>query len=126
MIKKFIIFSLLFLVIGIIVGSIHYKVVENLELFYSIPKIYVFNYLITLFSLSLLLLVDKYLGDKVGFAFLGLGLIKMAFSLVFLMPLIDALLENKVPDTLNFFFSYFIFLLAESIVIVRMLNKKEV
>lgn len=124
MIKKFISTVLVFALIGVTVGAIHFVLVSKLTLFLSIPVIYVFNYLMSLVSLGLVFLIHKYFSDKVGFAFLGLGLVKMAVSLVFLMPLIDSSINNKIPDTLNFFWTYFLFLLAESVVTVRMLNKK--
>ncbi|HBK84123.1 MAG TPA: hypothetical protein DDZ41_11120, partial [Flavobacterium sp.] len=67
---------------------------------------------------------EKY-NDKVGYAFLAIGIIKMALSISFLMPLITSNLKDKIPDTLNFFFCYFVFLIIESVILVKLLSKKQ-
>ena len=43
--------------------------------------------------------------------FLVLTLVKMVLSLVFLLPLFVEKLDNVVPEVINFFISYFIFLI---------------
>jgi hypothetical protein len=107
----------------IIVCVGHYFVVQKLDLYFSILNVYAFNFAMTFCSLAALLFIQKNFNDKVGYTFLGLGIIKMMLSLVYLMPLIKSAFLNKIPDTLNFFFCYFLFLLMESIVTVKMLNK---
>lgn len=95
---------------------------NDLKLFFSLQKIYTFNLILTIFSLLILDFIAKKWNDKVGFSFLALGIIKMALSVWFLMPLINSSSSNKVPDTLSFFFCYFLFLAIESYFVVKSLK----
>jgi hypothetical protein len=125
MIKRFL-FSILFLLlITMIVGVFHYLIIKNLSLFIPLINIYLFNFLMTVMGLAILYLIYDKFNDKVGFTFLGIGIIKMAIAVSFLMPLIKSNFSNKIPDTLNFFFCYFIFLIIESVFMVKLLNKKQ-
>jgi hypothetical protein len=125
MIKRFL-FSILFLLlITMIVGVFHYLIIKNLSLFIPLINIYLFNFLMTVMGLAILYLIYDKFNDKVGFTFLAIGIIKMAIAVSFLMPLIKSNFSNKIPDTLNFFFCYFIFLIIESVFMVKLLNKKQ-
>ena len=125
MIKRFL-FSILYLfLITMIVGVFHYLIIKNLCLFIPLINIYLFNFLMTVMGLAILYLMYDKFNDKVGFTFLGIGIIKMAIAVSFLMPLIKSNFSNKIPDTLNFFFCYFIFLIIESVFMVKLLNKKQ-
>jgi len=46
-------------------------------------------------------------------AFILLMLLKMVFMIVFLLPLFLSDAQNKIPDAINFFIPYFIFLAFE-------------
>ena len=70
----------------------------------------------------LVLTIFCYLNYKVGKGsakaysiFLVLTLVKMALCLVFLLPLFVEKSDNVVPEVINFFISYFIFLIFEMI-----------
>lgn len=108
-----------------IVGVFHYLIIKNLSVFIPLINIYLFNFLMTVIGLAILYLMYDKFNDKVGFTFLGIGIIKMAIAVSFLMPLIKSNFSNKIPDTLNFFFCYFIFLIIESVFMVKLLNKKQ-
>lgn len=125
MIKRFLFSILYLLLITMIVGVFHYLIIKNLSLFIPLINIYLFNFLMTVMGLAILYLIYDKFNDKVGFTFLGIGIIKMAISVSFLMPLIKSNFSNKIPDTLNFFFCYFIFLIIESVFMVKLLNKKQ-
>jgi hypothetical protein len=125
MIKRFLFSILYLLLITMIVGVFHYLIIKNLSLFIPLINIYLFNFLMTVMGLAILYLIYDKFNDKVGFTFLGIGIIKMAIAVSFLMPLIKSNFSNKIPDTLNFFFCYFIFLIIESVFMVKLLNKKQ-
>lgn len=124
--KEFLKIILYLFVIGFVFFFCHNLFVEfidnDLKLFFSLQKIYIFNLILTIFSLLILDFIAKKWNDKVGFSFLALGIIKMALSVWFLMPLINSNAINKVPDTLSFFFCYFLFLAIESYFVVKSLK----
>ena len=125
MIKKFFISAAYLFIISLIIGSIHFFLIGNMEVFIPLQKIYLFNFFITFISLANLYFVYYKFRDYVGYTYLGIGIIKMALSLVFLMPLIKSDFDSKIPDTLNFFFCYFVILIIESVFLVKLLNKKQ-
>ncbi len=96
---------------------------EDTPFFYSTWSIYVFHIIITVLSYLFLLFVNKTFPDKTGFAFMGISLIKMMASVVFLIPLIKSDTIDRIPDVAMFFIPYFLFLLFETIFAVRLINK---
>lgn len=96
---------------------------KEIPFFYSTWSIYVFHIIITLLSFLFLLFVHKNFPDKTGFAFMGISLIKMMASVVFLIPLLQSDTIDRIPDVGMFFMPYFLFLLFETIFAVRLINK---
>ncbi len=125
MIKNYLVSILIMLVLGLFFGGINFMLTKECNLYNPIEEIYFFNYFLTLVSIFLLFVINFKFSDKVGYTFLATGIIKMAVSLVYLMPLVNSNFANKIPDTLSFFSAYFVFLTVESVVVVRLLNKKE-
>lgn len=125
MIKRILLSILNLSVISILIGFLHYLLVKKIQLFIPLQNIYFFNYSLSLVVLLILYYIHNKFNDKVGYAFLALGILKMMVSIYFLMPLIESDFSNKIPDTLNFFFCYFMFLIIESIILVKLLNKKQ-
>lgn len=125
MIKRFLISISYLFVISFVIGVLHFSITKDLKLYIPIVNIYIFNFILGVFGLLLLNLIYEKFNDKVGYTFLGIGVFKMALSISFLMPLIESNFQNKVPDTLNFFFCYFIFLIIESVFVIKLLNKKQ-
>ena len=88
-------------------------------------SIYVFHFLTVAVSYTFLVLVNKYFFQQTGYAFLAFGIIKMALSVVFLMPVIDSEIDNKVPDVLAFFIPFFIFLFLETLFSIKLLTNTD-
>ena len=63
--------------------------------------------------------------DKVGYAFVACSLLKMVFSVVFLIPVITSPQHSKIPDILAFFIPYFIYLGLDTYFTLRLLNQKK-
>jgi hypothetical protein len=74
--------------------------------------------------MATLLYVKNIIPDKVGFTFMGFGILKMAFAILFLLPLKEPTCLNPIPDVLAFFIPYFIFLFYETFYLVSLLNKE--
>lgn len=102
--------------------------VENLfsdiPFFYSTWSIYVFHIIITMISYLFLLFVNKNFSDYTGYTFMGISVIKMMASVVFLIPLIQSDTIDRIPDVATFFIPYFLFLFFETIFAIRLINKK--
>ena len=127
MITPFLNFLKLFLPFALILFGLQYfitlELFSNIEFYYSVWSIYLFHILFTLVAHLFLLFVHKTFPDKAGFTFMGSGVIKMMACVVFLLPMIQSDLENRIPDVGAFFIPYFMFLLFETIFAVRLINK---
>ncbi len=83
------------------------------ELFFPLWHIYSFHFLVTLFF-YVLISYRYFSGNSQIFnAFMIATFLKMALSIIFLLPLIFSELPSKKADVLNFFIPYFIFLAFE-------------
>lgn len=119
--------SLSFLFLGtIVLFIIHSLVVMNLEddnyFYYPVWSIYLFHFIVTALVFGLLSWVGRWMPQYVGYTFMGTILLKMIVSIVFLLPLIQLSEFSKIPDFFSFFIPYFIFLLAEIILTMRILQ----
>lgn len=119
-IKLALISALLFSVHYYILYSFFKSIVFSLELWliYSVHFFLVF----IIFSI---INYRFHIGKKDIFNLFMLGtLLKMVLIIIFLLPLILSEQKNKIPDVLNFFLPYFIFLGFEVYIISQILNKK--
>ncbi|RZK12635.1 MAG: hypothetical protein EOO46_02425 [Flavobacterium sp.] len=102
-------------------------IVENIftdvPFFYSTWSIYAFHIIITMLSYLFLLFVNKKFSDYTGYTFMGISVIKMMASVVFLIPLIKSDTINRIPDIAIFFIPYFLYLFFETIFAIRLINK---
>lgn len=98
---------------------------DTYEFKYAVWQIYVFHFFITLFVFSLLHLVGKIFPKYIGFTFMGLILLKMIAAIVFLLPLIKMKTGSKIPDFISFFVPYFIFLILEILLTMKILKASE-
>lgn len=117
------------LILAVLLGFIHHFIYSNLlkevVLFYPIWKIYAFLAFLSLSVYGFVVFTYYILEEYTGFAFLGGVIVKMFISLVFLFPLIKSELPDKIPDVLNFFFPFFVFLALEAWFSVRLLQLKK-
>lgn len=99
---------------------------DTFEFFYPVWKIYIFHLIVTLIILSALYIVSRKLPNYVGYVFMGFILFKMAAAVIFLIPLIKMVGVSKVPDFVSFFVPYFIYLLLEILVTLKLIKQSEV
>ncbi|MBT8296236.1 MAG: hypothetical protein KJP01_05470 [Gramella sp.] len=103
-------------------GLINY-VLEK-ELFFSTLSIYGFHFIATLLIFIFLTYVSKTFGDKTGFAFMACSLLKMLAAVLFLLPMMLNDVANPFQDLMAFFIPYFLFLIFETVSVVKLINTK--
>ena len=54
---------------------------------------------------------------------MGISVIKMVASVVFLIPMIQSDTIDRIPDVAIFFIPYFLYLFFETIFAIRLINK---
>jgi hypothetical protein len=99
-------------------------VVQNtsLQTYYALEGIALFFMISTFAVVALLKLVHNFAEDKVGFAFMGLILLKGFGSFLFLLPGFLAEIKPSFAAIMFFFLPYFIFLIYEVITAIGILN----
>ncbi|WP_159022060.1 DUF6168 family protein [Formosa sp. L2A11] len=98
---------------------------ESSHVFYlSTWSIYVFHFVATVIVYTSVIYVNSVFLDKTGFAFMTCGVLKMFATIVFLLPLILNSKETPQGDVIGFFVPYFIYLLIETVFVVKLLVNK--
>ncbi len=86
---------------------------KDISYFFSLYEPYLFH-IASVFIIYTIINYRYSNGKKEVFnTFIALMMIKMVLAVVFLLPLILAEIDNKIPDVLNFFLPYFLFLAFE-------------
>lgn len=125
-IKKASVVSLLFLAIIFFLNMLlRQTILKNNTFFFSIENIYLFNFLLSFIAVIMIVFINSKFPDYTGYTFLGFSVLKIGFSIIYLFPLINSELEDKIPDVLNFFFCYFVFLAAESVIVINLLKEEK-
>lgn len=110
------------LIFGIHTYLAHYFLADII-LFFSLWQIYIFQFVVTTIIYTIINYKHS-TGNKLIFnTFMAGTLLKMLFSMIFLVPLFLAKTENKEPDVFNFFIAYFLFLIFEVISLNKLLNR---
>ena len=117
----------LFLLTGILF-FIHFYILEylvkSISFFHPLWLIYFVHFFLVYVVYGIL----SYLffkGKKEVFnTFIVCTMLKMVLIIVFLLPVILSELKSKIPDVLNFFLPYFVFLSFEVFYITKLLKKK--
>ncbi|WP_372918342.1 hypothetical protein [Salegentibacter sp.] len=120
-------FLKIFIPFSILLFAIQYLLLNFLfetDLFYPVWAIFLFHILSTLINFSILLWVHENFQDKTGFAFMGLGLVKMLAAVIFLLPLLLSGISSVFLNILAFFIPYFLFLGFETFYAVKLINTK--
>ena len=121
-IPGFLVKLLLFTIISYMIQFLLTQVVFETDLFYSNWSIFVFLFLTTLVIYLIVAWVYENFEDKTGFAFMGLSLLKMFAAVVFLLPLLLSDIASALDSIFAFFIPYFLFLLFETLVSVKLLK----
>ena len=92
---------------------------------YSTPLLYLFFYSCSLIILFILIKMKEKNIDSVGQTFLLVTSIKMGLAYILLHPILKETSELITPEKSNFFLIFAEFLTIETVVTIRMLNKKQ-
>lgn len=92
---------------------------------YSTPFLYLFYYSCSIVILLILIKMKEKNIDSVGQTFLLVTSIKMALGYVLLHPILQNTSKLITPEKANFFLIFAVFLTIETLVTIRMLNKKQ-
>ena len=110
---------------------IHLLVFQNATLnkaaqdfYYSIPFLYLVYSIFSKIILFVIVKVSEKNFDHTGMTFLVCTTIKMAISYFIARPIINAPTENTIEQA-NFFFIFILFLAIETLITIRLLNKKQ-
>mgnify|MGYP000864019981 CR=1 FL=1 len=92
---------------------------------YSVEMLYAFFGVSSALIVSVLNFISKKSINNVGFTYLLLTSIKMGIAYFFLKPILTFDLPKTVVEKTNFFLVFIYFLIVETVVTIRILNKKQ-
>lgn len=118
-----------FLPFSIFIALLQFALAEyffsEVSFYYSTASIMVFLVVATFIINMALILVHQQFSEYTGFAFMGLSLLKMLAAVLFLLPMITCdNFEQPLENIFFFFIPYFLFLIFETLIAVRLLNLK--
>lgn len=92
---------------------------------HSLEALYLFFTACMLVVLFVLFTVHRRSPDHTGYAYLGLTVIQMGLSYFMLRPILASGNENAAFEKTNFFIIFILFLATETVITIRLLNKKQ-
>lgn len=120
--KKLIIATLLFLMVHVLLFKLpFFKNVES-EFYYSIPVLYLLFFIFSSLILIVVTKISEKNFDNTGMVFMIATSIKMAVAFFLVRPILH--LEGNKIEKINFFAIFIVFLLFETIIVAKILNKK--
>ena len=118
--------SLYFIPIALFSYAVHSYIFSSFfsdkEVHYSIDKLYMIIFMITLVNILVIAQISKTWNDKTGFAFMISGIVKM-FLIIFLIAKLRFFGEAKIyTDGINITIVYLLSLIPEAIISVKLLD----
>ncbi|HRW21615.1 MAG TPA: hypothetical protein PLO05_03445 [Bacteroidales bacterium] len=110
---------------GIIIFLIHYLLSKALTILHSeqlMFDVHIFMFLLTAGGIIASLYLLKKRSQFVGFAFVGVSVLKMLLSTIFLYPIIKGELDNPKVYVVQFIIIYFVYLAYEVLYIINLLK----
>ncbi len=98
---------------------------ESYIFLFDTLQIYNFHVITALIIYLILVIIQKKEPTKTGFAFMAASILKMLAVVLFLLPLIQSNLDNKLPTLAAFFVPYFMFLIIETYFSVRLIHEND-
>jgi len=120
--KKLIIATLLFLMVHVLLFKLPFlKNIES-EFYYSIPVLYLLFFIFSSLILIVVTKISEKNFDNTGMVFMIATSIKMVVAFFLVRPILH--LEVHKIEKINFFAIFIVFLLFETIIVAKILNKK--
>ncbi|AWH84471.1 hypothetical protein HYN59_04765 [Flavobacterium album] len=91
---------------------------------HSLEVLYLFFITCAVILITVLLKVYKHSMDNTGYVFIGATLVQMGLCYLMLKPILEAG-EGGRFEKMNFFFIFILFLTIETVLTIRLLNKKQ-
>lgn len=113
------------LVLLIIHAYLHHYFSNSNPPFFPIWQVYIFHFFVTTILFTIVNYRFSFVQKSILNLFMGMTLLKMIFSIVFLLPLFLSDFESKKLDVVNFFAPYFLFLFFEILSLTKLLQKQE-
>lgn len=98
--------------------------VNTQNFYYSIEFLYLIFFGISALLYLILLIVKKKNFEVVGMAFLFGTFTQMLIGYLILRPILESKTEEVMIEKMNFFITFILFLLFETLLTVRLLNEK--
>lgn len=92
--------------------------------YYALSQVYGFFFLCSAAIVFILIGISRKNVDNTGYAFLFLTIAKMGAAYAFLYPAIQHRGENLAAEKINFFVVFAYFLAIETVLTIRILNKR--
>lgn len=98
--------------------------IQDLDFHYTIESLYLifFGFAAVLFAILLKFKTTHF--DNIGMLFMGGTFIQMFFLYFILRPILVDKLPNVRVEKINFFITFILFLLFETLLTIRLLNEK--
>jgi hypothetical protein len=120
--KKLILATLLFLMVHVLLFKLPFlKNIES-EFYYSIPVLYLLFFIFSSLILIVVTKISEKNFDNTGMVFMIATSIKMVVAFFLVRPILH--LEGNKIEKINFFAIFIVFLLFETIIVAKILNKK--
>jgi hypothetical protein len=103
----------------------HFLVIDDLDFYYSLEKLYLLFYTLSTIVFLIVLQVKKRSFDNVGMSFLLSTSVKMIFCFLILKPILKTSSAENTLEKMNFFVIFMLFLAIETILTIRILNEKQ-
>jgi hypothetical protein len=120
--------SLLVIIIPIFI--IHFLLFEfsifteyQTEFYYSIPFLYLLFFICTTICLFIIVRVSQKNFDSTGMSFMLATIIQTILAFLIVRPILNSNASTSIEKA-NYFFIFFLFLAVETIISIRILNKK--
>ena len=97
---------------------------EEQKFLISIPVLYLVYFVLSTIIIIIVIKVSKKNFDQVGMTFMILTSVKMAVSFFIVRPILSKSVENHI-EKINFFAVFILFLTIETLITIRLLNKKQ-
>jgi len=103
----------------------YYFKINQESFFYSLEVLYLIFFTFSFIVFMILLKVKKRSFDNVGMSFLLVTTIKMFLCYLILKPILNIKEYDTSTEKINFFAMFVLFLTIESVLTIRILNKKQ-
>lgn len=121
-IKKLIFVALPIFIIHVLLFKLPFFNNVESEFYYSIPVLYVLFFIFSSLILIVITKISEKNFDNTGMVFMIATSIKMVVAFFLVRPILH--LEGNKIEKINFFAIFIVFLLFETIIVAKILNKK--